>query len=216
MRLCTLIAFTALVLRPLPSQLFVDTGAVKALASRAEARHIQEEDDPKGETACFSMGRLYITYESGDVGPPGVGLRIIDPRGRTIGYDFRINKGWQEMPLAQASLDCDQNEDTGELRNCKGDVEICGPISGSYQVQVLPTRSGKYSIAASATSQGKTDRSDYEMTSSRAELTGEISEQRSVLLTLQYSREAGTRIKLSRNDEHLADKIRDDAQGASH
>jgi len=215
-RLCALIASAALVLRPSPSQLLADAGTVNRLVSRSEKREIQDEDDPKAEAACLSMGRLYITYESGDVGPPGVGLRITDPRGRTIGYDFRINKGWQEMPLAQASLDCDQNENTGELRNCKGDFEICGPVSGDYQLQVLPTRSGKYSIAASATGQGKTDESGYEMTNSRAELKGEIRAQMPELLTLQFSREAGTRIRLSKSDEHVADRVKDDAQGTLH
>ena len=160
------------------------------------------------------MGRLYITYKSDDLGPPGVGLRITDPRGRRIGYDFRTNRGWQELPLAQASLDCEQNEDTGELRNCTGDVEICGPISGSYQVQVLPTHDGKYSVAASATSPGKAHTSACEMASSRAELTGEISKQTPVLLTLQYSREPGSRIKLSRSDGYLADRVKDNAEGS--
>jgi hypothetical protein len=215
-RIWALVALTVLVLAPSSSQLHADARDAQASASRAETRQIQEKDDPYGDTACSSMGRLDITYETGDMGPPGVGLRVTDPRGRTIGYDFRINKGWQEMPLAQASLECDQNEDTGELRNCKGDVEICGPIRGAYQLHVLPTRNGKYSIAASATSQAKTDESGHEMTSSHVELKGEIRERKPVLLTLQYSREAGSRIKLSRSDEHIADRVRDEAQGASH
>lgn len=215
-RLRALIALTALVMQSSSSQLLADDGTVKVFASQAEALQIQEEDEPKREDACFSMGRLYISYESGDVGPPGVGLRITDPRGRRIGYDFRLNKGWQEMPLAQVSLDCDQNEDTGELRNCKGDVDICGPISGSYQVQVLPTHDGKYSIAVSATSPDKAHTSGYEMASSRAELTGEISKQKPVLLTLQYSREPGSRIKLRRSDGYLPPGVKDDERDVSH
>lgn len=212
-RLCAIVLM-ALVLQPSPSRLLADAGTVKALASRTEARQIQDEDDPKGEAACFSRGRLDIAYESGDVGPPGVGLRITDPRGRTIGYDLRINKGWQEMPLAQASLYCDQNLDTGQLRNCQGEIEICGPISGSYQVQVLPVRNGRYSITASAAIQGKVDEPGYKMTGFRAELTGEINEQKIELITLQYSREAGAEIKLSRNDKHPAEE--GNAQGVSH
>ena len=213
-RLCALPALIALVLPPLSSQLLADARTVKALASRAEALQIEAEDDPRDEAACFTKERLYITYETGDFGPPGVGLRITDPRGRSIGYDFRNNRGWQELPLAQASMDCEQNEDTGELRNCKGDVEICGPISGAYQLQVLPTHNGKYSIAASAISQGRRDEFGYEITNSRTELKGEIREQKPVQLTLQYSREARSRITLSRNYEHSADRAKDNAEGS--
>lgn len=215
-RLWALIACIALGLPTSPAQLLADAPAVKALASRAEGRQIEKEDDPEDEAACFSMGRLHITYESGNVGPPGVGLRITDPRGRTIGYDFRGNQGWQEIPLAQASLDCDQNEDTGELRNCKGEIEICGPITGAYQVRVLPTRNGKYSITVSATSQGKTNASDYTMTTSHVELEGEIREYKPALLRLQYSREAGSQITLSGSDEHLTARIKEAAQDATY
>ncbi len=174
--------------------------------SKPEAREIRDEADPEAEQACFSMGRIALNYASGEVGPPTIGFRITDPRGRTIGYDPRTNEGWQEMPMAQAFLDCDENEETGELRNCKGHIEICGPISGTYQVEVLPTRSGRYSMNATATSQRTRNKTGYHTTSSQADLRGEVFEHQPARLLLQYSREAGSQIKLTGSDQHLADK----------
>ncbi len=174
--------------------------------SKPDAREIRDEADPEAEQACFSMGRIALNYASGEVGPPTIGFRITDPRGRTIGYDPRTNEGWQEMPMAQAFLDCDENEETGELRNCKGHIEICGPISGTYQVEVLPTRSGRYSMNATATSQRTRNKTGYHTTSSQADLRGEVFEHQPARLLLQYSREAGSQIKLTGSDQHLADK----------
>src|SRR5438552_18440095 len=112
---------------------------------------LSDEAESKTAQAYFSTGRITMKYASGKVGPPTIGFRITDPRGGTIGYDPRTNEGWQEMPLAQAFLDCDENEETGELRQCKGHIEICGPISGTYQVEELPIRSGTYYMTATAT-----------------------------------------------------------------
>ena len=182
--------------------------------SRPDAREIRDEADPEDEQACFSMGRITLNYASGEVGPPTIGFRITDPLGRRIGYDPRTNKGWQEMPLAQAFLDCDENEETGELRHCKGHIEICGPISGTYQVEVLPTRNGTYSMNASATTQKTRNETGYYTTSSQADLKGEVSEQQPARLRLEYSREAGSQIKLTGSDQDLADGMKDYDQGS--
>src|SRR5262249_40329053 len=113
---------------------------------------LYQEADPKYDDECFSMGRMTIEYASGAAELPNAGFRITDPRGREIGYDPRTNSGWQEMPLAQAFLECEQNEETGELKQCKGHVEICGPVSGTYRIEILPMHSDKYAITVSATS----------------------------------------------------------------
>src|SRR5207245_6196593 len=73
-----------------------------------------------------------------------------------------------------AFLDCEENEDTGELRNCKGHIEICGPMSGTYQIVLSSAHGSKYSISVSASSQRKRDGAGYEMTGSRADLKGDI------------------------------------------
>jgi len=61
--------------------------------SKPEARELRDEADPEAEQACFSMGRITLNYASGEVGPPTIGFRITDPRGRTIGYEPSHQRG---------------------------------------------------------------------------------------------------------------------------
>ena len=110
------------------------------------------------------------------------------------------------MPLAQAFLDCQENEDTGELRSCTGHIEICGPMSGRYQIVLSSAHRGNYSLSVSARSQRKRGGSGYEMTGSRADLKGDIRGQQTTVLVLQYSREAGTPITLTGSDRPMADR----------
>jgi hypothetical protein len=172
--------------------------------ARSEEREIHDETDPTDQQACYSMGQISLTYESGEVGPPSVGVRVTDPRGRKIGYDLRADKGWQELPLAQGFFDCDENEDTSELRHCAGHIQICGPISGTYKVEVLPAKSGKYSITVSSTSQETPDEVGFHSTDSRVELKSEIQKQAPEVLVLEYSREAGAQVKLTKSDQRVA------------
>src|SRR5262249_25427276 len=109
-------------------------------------REIYQEADPKYDDECFSMGRMTVDYASGAAEVPDAGFRITDPRGREIGYDPGTNRGWQEMPLAQAFLECEQNEETGELKHCQGHIEICGPVSGTYRIELLPMHRDQYAI----------------------------------------------------------------------
>jgi len=216
MKIWALVALTASVLPLTSSHLFADSSVDKTLVSRPEVQEIHDEADALDEQSCFSMGTMEMDYASGEVGPPKVGVRIIDPRGRKIGYDPRTSRGWLELPLAQASLDCEENEDTGELRHCKGHLEICAPISGTYQVEVLPADSGTYSIIVSATSPVRQNQSEHGTTSSRAELKGEIHGQDPEVLLLQYSREAGTHIRLTVKDRRLAERVEHYSTGSSH
>jgi len=205
MKFWILLALTASVLPPMPSRLLADQG-LKTSPSSPEAREIRVEADPDHEQACFSMGRITIDYASREVGPPNVGFRITDPRGRQIGYDPRVNRGWQEMPLAQAFLDCEENEDTGELRHCKDHDEICGPISGTYQIDLLPIHSGEFSMSAWAASQRTQREAGYDTTSSRADWKSEMHELKPMVLLLRYSREAGTQLTLT-SDQQSTDRV---------
>ena len=212
-----LVALTVCTLPVTSWHLSAAVGVDERVLSRPETREIDVEADPEHEQACFSMGRVTIDYASGETGLPKVGFRIIDPRGREIGYDPRTNRGWQQMPLAQAFLDCEENEDTGELRNCKGHIEICGPMSGTYQIVLSSAHGSKYSISVSASSQRKRDGSGYEMTGSRADLKGDIRGQEAAVVMLQYSREAGTSITLTGSENrHLTDRSNNHDRDASH
>jgi hypothetical protein len=171
-----------------------------------ETRQVREETDPTNEQACYSMGQISITYESGEFDRPNVGLRITDPRGREIGYDVRTNRGWQELPIAQAFFDCDENEDTGELRNCVGHIQICGPISGTYQMAVLPRRSGRFSITVWSMSEAIRNQLGFHTTSSNLELKSDILEEAPEILLLEYSRAVGAPIRLIQSDQGLVNK----------
>jgi len=200
--LVSMLTMSVLTLRA--SHLFAALGVDKPYPPRPETREIRDEADPTDQQTCYSMGQISLAYESGEAGASSVGLQITDPRGRKIGYDPLVNKGWQELPLGDAFFDCDENEDTGELRHCAGHIRICGPISGTYQVEVLPTHSCKYSISVSGTSQETRDERGVHSTGSRVELKSEIREQAPAMLLLQYSREAGTKIKLTLSDQSAA------------
>jgi hypothetical protein len=169
-------------------------------------RAIHEEADPANEQACFSMGRMIVEYASGEAGVGRMGFRIVDPLGREIGYDPRTSKGWQDMPFSEAYFDCDENEATGEMTSCKAHIEICGPISGRYRIELSSAQIAKYHINVSAASQRSRTESGYQGTVSRADFEGALREQDSAVLLLQYSRHSGTQIKLARSDQPLADK----------
>jgi hypothetical protein len=205
MRLFVLVLALAISVLPLKASNGVAKwGAGKPLLAREDAVEIHDEADPTEMQSCYSMGQINLTYESGDMGAPNVGLRITDPRGRKIGYDPLTHKGWQEFPLAQGYLDCDQNEDTSEVRHCTGHIQICGPISGTYKVEVLPARNSKYSINLSSTSQQTRDESGLHSTASQTELKSTIRKRTSATLLLQYSRETGTQVKLTKSSQRMA------------
>src|SRR5215813_6927488 len=126
MKVFVLIALLCLPLTP--SQLFANPAIDGNSHLRSAARGMKEEADPTYDSACFSMGRMTIDYGSEERGLPTIGFRVTDPRGREIGYDPRTNAIRQQMPLAQAYLDCEENDETGELRQCKDHIEICGPV----------------------------------------------------------------------------------------
>ena len=192
------------------SQSFAGRGTQSTSLSGTVVREISQEADPQDdEQECVSSGRMTIVYASNDSAVPNVGFQITDPRGRKIGYDPATNRGWQEMPLAEAFLDCEQNDDTGELRECKGHIEICGPISGTYQIEVMPTKNVNFSLNAWATSQSERAESVRNATYSQAEWKSQIHEHEPVILLLQYSRHAGTQIRLTPSDQHLADRMKE-------
>jgi len=164
----------------------------------------RDEADPTDQQSCESMGQIGIVYETGNAGPPNIGLRITDPRGRKIGYDPRTPKVWQDLPLAEGFVECNDLDEMTGLKHCAAHIQICGPVSGSYKLEVLPTQNATYSITAMGTSESKRDQAGPHSTASRAEYRSEIRKQSPDVLTLNYSREAGTKISLGRNDAQVA------------
>jgi hypothetical protein len=174
------------------------------LSARSPLHQIRDEADPTDQQSCESMGQIGIVYETGNAGPPNIGLRITDPRGRKVGYDPRTPKVWQELPLADGFVECNELDDQTSLKHCAAHIQICGPVSGTYKLEVLPTQNGAYSITAMGTSELKRDQFGPHSTASRAQYRSEIRKQSPDVLTLNYSREAGTKITLGGNDAQVA------------
>ena len=174
------------------------------LTARSPLHQIRDEADPTDQQSCESMGQIGIVYETGNAGPPNIGLRITDPRGRKIGYDPRTPKVWQELPLADGFVECKDIDDKTGLKHCAAHIQICGPVSGTYKLEVLPTQNGTYSIIVMGTSESRRDQAGPHSTASRAAYRSEIRKQSPDVLTLNYSREAGTKISLGRNDAQVA------------
>jgi hypothetical protein len=205
MKSCFLVlALAIFVLPPTTSDAWGSLAMDNAFPARTLMHEIRDEVDPTDPQSCNSMGQINLTYDTGEVGPPNVGLRITDPRGRKIGYDLRSDKGWQELPLAEGFFDCDEDEDTSKLRNCAGHIQICGPISGTYQVEVLPVKRSKYSISISSTSRETWDELGFHSARSQIEFKSETKDLAPEILLLEYSREAGAQNTLTRSDQRVA------------
>ena len=174
------------------------------LTVRSPLHQIHDEVDPTDQQSCESMGQIGIVYDTENAGPPNIGLRITDPRGRKIGYDPRTPKVWQDLPLADGFVECNDLDEKTGLKHCAAHIQICGPVSGTYKLEVLPTQNGAYSITAMGTSESKPNEFGVHSTASRAEYRSEIRKQSPDVLTLNYSREAGTKISLGRNDAQVA------------
>lgn len=97
-------------------------------------RDIIEELDPDNTGDCLSLGELDIVFRTDNNGPPNVGVVLTDPRGRRLGFDPLIKHAWQELPVAQGDINCDDLDGTS---TCQGIVQVCGPISGTYRLEVI-------------------------------------------------------------------------------
>lgn len=186
------------------------------LMARSPLRQIRDEVDPTDEQSCESMGQIGITYETGNTGPPNIGLCITDPRGRKIGYDPRVPKVWQELSLADGFVECNEFDVKTALEHCAAHIHICGPVSGTYMLEVLPTQNGTYSISVMGTRESKRDQVGLRSTASRAHYNSEIRKQSPEVLTLTYSRAGGTRISLGRTNAQVATSDKSRAEPSAH
>ncbi len=177
---------------------------------------MRDESDPTIQQSCDLMGQITIAYESDNSGPPNFGLRITDPWGRKVGYDPRGPKVWQDLPLAEGFVDCDENDDVTKPRHCAARLQICGPVSGNYKVEVLPTENGTYSIKVFGRSRLIWDQRTFRFTTSQAECRSEIRKQSPESLLLNYSRDPGAQIKLASEQQETITAGEKQAEASSH
>ena len=83
-------------------------------------------------------------FRTGNDGPPNVGIVLTDPRGRRIGFDPVTKRAWQALPVAQGDINCD---DLGRTSTCWGIVQVCGPISGTYELEVIALKTTAYCVS---------------------------------------------------------------------
>ncbi|HKN36758.1 MAG TPA: hypothetical protein VJX16_26245 [Terriglobales bacterium] len=178
------------------------------LASLRQPPDVRDESDPKDTRSCYAMGQLEISYRSQESQSPTVGVLVTDPRGRRIGYDPAGPNAWQELPLAQAFIDCADQNSNGRPRACTGWIQICGPLSGTYKLQVVASENSEYSIDVSAVSRQKRDDKGFHATESRVNVRSlSIRKGAQDTLLLEYSREPGSKVALTlRENAPLAKK----------
>jgi len=171
----------------IPSPVLSDANLVNVSVGNTSPRNVVEELDPDDTGDCLSLGELDIVFRTDNNGPPNVGVVLTDPRGRRIGFDPVIKHAWQALPIAQGDINCD---DLGRTNSCQGIVQICGPISGTYRLEVIALQTTAYSVSVFARS--REGLASHSLTShrSKTDLNNVAIRKRSrEIVLLQYSRD---------------------------
>jgi hypothetical protein len=150
-------------------------------------REFGYELDPEDNGNCISLGALDIVFRTHNPGLPNVGVVLTDPRGRRIGFDPLIKHAWQALPVAQGDINCD---DLGRTNTCQGIVQVCGPISGTYRVEVIALQTTAYSVSVFARSREVLDSDSLQSRRSKTDLNNVAIRKRSrESVLLHYSRD---------------------------
>jgi len=150
-------------------------------------RDVFDELDPDDTGDCLSLGELDIVFRTGNDGPPNIGVVLTDPRGRRFGVDPLIKHAWQALPVAQGDIDCD---DLGRTNTCRGIVQVCGPISGTYRLEVIALKTTAYSVSVFARSGEVFDGNSLQSHFSKTDLNNLAIRKRSrEIVLLHYSRD---------------------------
>jgi hypothetical protein len=171
--------------------------SIHPLTPRAGTHEVRDEPDPDEAQSCFALGRLGINFRTEKKGPPEVGVILTDPRGRQIGFDPIQKSGFQQLPEAQGYIDCDA---PGSEGSCRGVIQVCGPVSGTYKLEIIAIRNTQYSVSVSGRSQevrGKNH--EVQASDSDAELQDvPIQKGSRDLLLLNYSRDLRSKVAFQR------------------
>ena len=192
-----------LLIIPTPARSHASFVHVPHLAD-ARIRDILDEPDPDDNGDCLSLGELDIVFRTGNDGPPNVGVVLTDPRGRRIGFDPLIKRGWQALPVAQGDISCD---DLDRTNTCRGIVQVCGPISGTYKLEVIALKTTAYSVSVLARSREVLDGNSLQSHFSKADLNNLAIRMRSrEIVLLHYSRDPQENVtaQLQRGHESLS------------
>jgi hypothetical protein len=148
---------------------------------------ILDERDPDDTGDCLSLGELDLVFRTNKSGPPHIGVVLTDPRGRRFGFDPLTKHAWQALPVAQGDIDCD---DLGRTDTCLGIVQVCGPVSGTYRLEVIALQTTPYSVRVFARSKEVLDGSSLQSHHSKTDLNNLAIRKRSrEIVLLHYSRD---------------------------
>lgn len=161
---------------------------VRRVARLAETSIPQQVDelDPADNADCLSLGALDVVFRTDNHGSPNVGVVLTDPRGRRIGFDPLTKRAWDAFPVAQGYIDCDDRDGRGA---CRGVIQVCGPLSGTYKLEVIARQTTAYSLTISARSKEVLDGGGLQSSHSEDDLNNVAIRARSrSLVLLNYSR----------------------------
>jgi hypothetical protein len=180
-----------IVIIPRPALGHANFVQVSSLAD-ARIRQFIDELDPNNTEDCFSLGELDVVFRTDKNGPPNVGVILTDPRGRRIGFDPLTKHAWQALPVAQGYIDCDG---LGGADICRGVVQVCGPVTGTYRLEVVAQQTTTYSVSISARTKEVLDGQSLQSYHSAADLENVAIHARSRnVVLLNYSRDAQEKV----------------------
>jgi hypothetical protein len=153
---------------------------------------IHDEPDANDSGDCLALGELDLRFRTESNGPPNVGVVLTDPRGRRIGFDPLTKSAWDELPVAEGFIDCDASYADG---SCQGKVQVCGPVTGVYKLEVIGQKPSVYSLAISARSKRVKASNGFQSSFSEADVKDIATRMGSRdILLLDYSRDPDTKI----------------------
>jgi hypothetical protein len=185
---CRIVKVLTLFVVIIPRLALCDRSLVDSIKDRdAGIRKVLEEVEPKDDMDCLSMGELDIVFRTDNNGAPKVGVMLTDPRGRPIGFDSLTKHAWQQFPEAEGYVDCDDLHGSDARR---GIVQVCGPVSGTYKLEMIGQKTTTYSVSISARSKELVDGGKVHSSRSEAELNNVTIRARSRdIVLLHYSRD---------------------------
>jgi hypothetical protein len=185
---CRIVKVLALFVVIIPRPALCDRSLVDSIKDRdVGIRKVLEEVDPNDGMDCLSMGELDIVFRADNNGAPKVGVMLTDPRGRRIGFDPLTKHGWQQFPEAEGYVDCD---DLHGSDACRGIVQVCGPVSGNYKLEMIGQKTTTYSVSISSRSKELVDGGKVHSSRSEGELNNVTIRARSRdIVLLNYSRD---------------------------
>ena len=155
--------------------------------ARIRIQDILDERDPDDIADCLSLGELDLVFRTNNSGPPHIGVVLTDPRGRRFGFDPLTKHAWQALPVVQGDIDCD---DLGRTDTCLGIVRVCGPVSGTYRLEVIAFQTTAYSVSVFSRSKEVLDGSSLQSHHSKTDLNNLAIRKRSrEIVLLHYSRD---------------------------